>query len=1151
MSGSFFNGLSGQKNGAGSTKKEKNHSSGIIILASILKLIRLKILELRYLPHLEIRLVHDKVYVKGGAYKKWTDNPKSQNVHRVSAFAFAASFIIFTLAQALFPVFNLGQPSPALAGSDTVTWSTTSEFTNNGVIGGNYSGGTDISPNIDTLGDSLSVKLVDPYNNLTDRLTNPSKLNAVSFPTSSVGYVGGTYFYKTVDGGETWVQVTIPVSFEILSIDFVTDQIGWITGGSYVLKTINGGDTWLTQLNSANIKTIDMFDVNNGYVSSSSSAVWKTTNGGTNWTSMSLNCFGCTFYNTLVSKNNSNIAITFADSYHRHTTNGGSSNWLTTSPSAFSVRGSYATGTSAWAVGDNGVVYKSTSYPTSFSNWGVKTSPGTENLKGVFFKDDNNGWVVGGSKIYKTVNGGTSWTDVSISVIQNAFYTGLAPVLGLTEDWWAVGDSSQVSGSPLVKYSTSYPTGSFSSSGFRVDNGTNFNSTWNQISWNGSEPTGTNIKFRTRGSNVENPSSMTGDAHTGWTYWNNDSSGTSYYENSGASIVTPKTRWLEVEATLETTDPTQTPTVNDFTVTSTLQAPTAGSLTQQKSDGSGFIDAEGWHNSGVKLSVNNVSGFEDATNFYGEFEVKPVASAFDGTGTVSGSTVSPGQTTESTVTKEPGDYKWRVRLYDSAGRVSPWTEFNMGNSAFQIDQSTPSGSIAIGGANVNGTFATANTVDLTFSDATDSGGSSPAKTDLFYRLSNSGDGAAWTDWTAYPANDTVSNWDLTNSTYGGTTDQGTKDVYLQFRDIAGNTSGTWRQTTQEDFDEGTTDNITTETGGDFHLSEITLPPDTVDNGNGTWTTNIYPTGDGWLGVMLDTGVCGHVVYSSTSFYNLGYFADQCSDAYENYTPQMGKAFQKFSLAEISGNINEAYLKNYWLQVLYVGGSADTVVDHIADYGILDSNDDSTAIYTNNIGTLHGDTGPVGYSNLNVTNYVQNDKANSRDYSSYKFYQSNLWKGVRYNSSRAASNKPFLAVTWTPTNGSGYYNSGHLESSTRDNIVASNYGAISWSADVPTETGADALRFQVATNNDNATWDYIGPDGTVNSYYTTSGTQLHSSHNNNQYIRYKAYLQTADGGFTPTVYDVAIEVTNNISASITLDTTKPTLTEGALTSPTGG
>jgi uncharacterized protein (TIGR02145 family) len=125
---SFFSGLSDQKNAASSMKKEKNHYSFFLIPASIFKLIRLKILELRYLPHLEVRLVHDKAYAKGGTYKKWADNPKSQNVHRVTAFAFAASFIIFTLAQALFPIFNLGNPSPALAGSLSHTWSSYSDF---------------------------------------------------------------------------------------------------------------------------------------------------------------------------------------------------------------------------------------------------------------------------------------------------------------------------------------------------------------------------------------------------------------------------------------------------------------------------------------------------------------------------------------------------------------------------------------------------------------------------------------------------------------------------------------------------------------------------------------------------------------------------------------------------------------------------------------------------------------------------------------------------------------------------------------------------------------------------------------------------------------------------------------------------------------
>lgn len=109
----------------------------------------------------------------------------------------------------------------------------------------------------------------------------------------------------------------------------------------------------------------------------------------------------------------------------------------------------------------------------------------------------------------------------------------------------------------------------------------------------------------------------------------------------------------------------------------------------------------------------------------------------------------------------------------------------------------------------------------------------------------------------------------------------------------------------------------------------------------------------------------------------------------------------------------------------------------------------------------------------------------------------------------------------------YDHSGYLESSTFDTGGTSNFTTITWN---PTsQNPATALRFQIATNTDNTTWNYVGPDGTSATYYTTPGTNIHSSHDNDQYIRYKAYLSTTDTAFTPILTSIGI---NYISGCFT-------------------
>ena len=50
--------------------------------------------------------------------------------------------------------------------------------------------------------------------------------------------------------------------------------------------------------------------------------------------------------------------------------------------------------------------------------------------------------------------------------------------------------------------------------------------------------------------------------------------------------------------------------------------------------------------------------------------------------------------------------------------------------------------------------------------------------------------------------------------------------------------------------------------------------------------------------------------------------------------------------------------------------------------------------------------------------------------------------------------------------------------------------VSWNAAIP--AGA-SLRFQIATNTDNQTWNFVGPDGTSNTFYENPGAAIYSGH----------------------------------------------------------
>lgn len=98
--------------------------------------------------------------------------------------------------------------------------------------------------------------------------------------------------------------------------------------------------------------------------------------------------------------------------------------------------------------------------------------------------------------------------------------------------------------------------------------------------------------------------------------------------------------------------------------------------------------------------------------------------------------------------------------------------------------------------------------------------------------------------------------------------------------------------------------------------------------------------------------------------------------------------------------------------------------------------------------------------------------------------------------------------------------GTLESSTFDTGTTSNYYSLFWTPNnQPALSGATSLKFQFATNSSSTDpWNYYGPDGTVDSYYSVSGGNINIIHNGKRYARYKAYLTTETATVTPKLSD---------------------------------
>jgi gliding motility-associated-like protein len=142
--------------------------------------------------------------------------------------------------------------------------------------------------------------------------TTAPNLRKLSFGSSMVGYAVGNVnsIYKTTNAGTTWTRISpfpalnvSPVGFASASVNYsdvyaVNENIVFACGNMFtsvnnrrIYKSIDGGANWTdisgnlpTLVEVGNLNGILFHDANNGYVVLPGGVLIRTTNGGTSWT---------------------------------------------------------------------------------------------------------------------------------------------------------------------------------------------------------------------------------------------------------------------------------------------------------------------------------------------------------------------------------------------------------------------------------------------------------------------------------------------------------------------------------------------------------------------------------------------------------------------------------------------------------------------------------------------------------------------------------------------------------------------------------------------------------------------------------------------------------------------------------------------------
>ncbi len=142
---------------------------------------------------------------------------------------------------------------------------------------------------------------------------------------------------------------------------------------------------------------------------------------------------------------------------------------------------------------------------------------------------------------------------------------------------------------------------------------------------------------------------------------------------------------------------------------------------------------------------------------------------------------------------------------------------------------------------------------------------------------------------------------------------------------------------------------------------------------------------------------------------------------------------------------------------------------------------------------------------------------------HAFYAETDWSGGQYASQSGGIDVSSPGKLALLLNASGTYDVGTndwLISNTIDlGGTSTTLYTVAWNpVNQPAQT---SLQFQIAGNSDNATWNFIGPDGTGATFFAASSS-LPASLSGNRYVRYKAYLSTQDQNATPELDDVTVE-----------------------------
>jgi hypothetical protein len=319
------------------------------------------------------------------------------------------------------------------------------------------------------------------------------------------------------------------------------------------------------------------------------------------------------------------------------------------------------------------------------------------------------------------------------------------------------------------------------------------------------------------------------------------------------------------------------------------------------------------------------------------------------------------------------------------------------------------------------------------------------------------------------------------------------------------TSACLTDTSQADFQTGVLTNVSaTSSAGNLHLTN----PPVVDQQNTTLGTQ----GAGfntatWLGQTFTAAVSGPVVRVDLNFFSLNCGAVTMP----NLTVAIRAA---------SGNLpTGADLATATINGFCSGGGGWFTATFATPFSIT-AGTQYALVWRAASAIPAGSPAPGYFGTVSAgtgATTLQNPYAGGRRASSSN--SGSTWAGASGN---ANNDHGFVVYI-----DQGYTASGTFVSSAKDSNPLAGltpiWGALSWNATIPANT---TVRFQVAASNSvNGPFNFVGPNGTASTYFTTSPAAM-TQFNGSRYLQYKTYLATTSNLVTPALHDVSLCYTDS-------------------------